>query len=85
MSPMSQVPKPPRIHTIAVAQTNRHSPASVIRKPSTKSGIVLAIRCCQLACKTGAKTIPHRPSASSGLMPLSSRECRVSWSISSMR
>ena len=85
MLPISQVPKPPRIHTIAVAQTNRDTPASVIRNPSTSSGIVLAIRCCQFACRTGAKMIPHRPSVSSGLMPLTSRECRLSWSISSTR
>ena len=46
MLPISQVPKPPRIHTIAVAQTNRDNPASVMRNPSTNIGIVLAIRCC---------------------------------------
>ena len=76
--PISQVPKPPRIQMIAVAQTNRDNPASVIRKPSTSSGTVLAIRCCQFACNTGAKMMPHRPSVFSGLMPLRSREWRDS-------
>ena len=42
MLPISQVPKPPRIQMIAVAQTNRDMPASVTRKPSTSAGTVLA-------------------------------------------
>ena len=78
MLPISQVPKPPRIQTMAVAQTNRDNPASVIRKPSTSAGTVLAIRCSQLACSSGAKRMPHRPSVSSGRMPLSSRRWLVS-------
>ena len=44
MLPISHVPKPPRIQTIAVAKTNRDNPASVIRKPSISAGTVLAIR-----------------------------------------
>ncbi|CKR40551.1 Uncharacterised protein [Mycobacterium tuberculosis] len=83
--PISQVPKPPRIQMIAVAQTNRDSPASVIRNPSTSSGMVLAIRWCQFACKSGAKMTPHRPSVFSGLMPLTSSRLPDSWSISSTR
>ncbi|CPR10062.1 hypothetical protein BN971_01714 [Mycobacterium bohemicum DSM 44277] len=83
--PMSQVPNPPRTQTITVAHTKRDIPASVIRKPSTSSGTVLAARCCQLACRTGAKTMPHRPSVVSGLMPLESSLPPSSWSISSTR
>ena len=81
--PISQVPKPPRIQMIAVAQTNREIPASVIRNPSTSSGTVLAIRCAQLACRTGAKMMPHKPSVVCGRMPLVSREWFVSRSSSS--
>ena len=78
--PISHVPKPPTIHTIAVAHRNRDSPASVTRNPSTSAGPVLAARCAQLACSSGAKRIPHRPSVSSGRMPLSSSRCPLSWS-----
>ena len=44
MLPISQVPNPPRIQMIAVAQTNRDMPASVTRKPSTSAGTVFANR-----------------------------------------
>ena len=63
---------------------NRDSPASVIRKPSTSAGPVLASRCCQFECSNGAKMIPLSPSVSSGRMPLSSRLWPVSESKSSM-
>ena len=84
MLPISQVPKPPRIQTIAVAKMNRDMPASVIRKPRISAGTVLAIRCSQFACSSGAKRMPHSPSVSSGRMPLSSRRWPDSESKSSM-
>ena len=76
--PISQVPRPPRIQMIAVAQTNRDIPASVTRNPSTSAGTVFATRWPQLACSSGEKTTPHSPSVCSGRMPLRSSECPVS-------
>ena len=42
--PINQVPNPPTIQMIAVAQTNRDIPARVTRNPSTRAGTVLATR-----------------------------------------
>ena len=44
MFPISQVPNPPRIQMIAVAQKKRAIPVNVTRKPSTSAGIVFASR-----------------------------------------
>ena len=77
--PISQVPTPPTIQMIAVAKMNRDMPASVIRKPSTRAGTVLAIRCSQFAWSSGANKMPIRPSDSNGLMPLLSRRSPLSW------
>ena len=69
---------------MAVAKMNRDIPASVIRKPSTSAGMVLAIRWSQFECSSGATAMPHSPSDSSGRMPLLSRRWLVRESHSSM-
>ncbi|SHX21010.1 Uncharacterised protein [Mycobacteroides abscessus subsp. abscessus] len=71
--PISQVPTPPSSQMMAVANRKRATPAAAAKKPSTKAGTVLATRCPQLACSSGAKRTPSRPSVSRGRMPFSSR------------
>ena len=57
---------------------SRQSRPASSGSPAPAAGTVLAIRCSQFACSSGAKMMPHRPSVSNGLMPLSSRRCRPS-------
>ena len=51
------------------ASSQRATPPSRTRKPSTKNGTELLIRWSQPPCRNGAEMIPGRPSISWAWMP----------------
>ncbi len=71
--PVNHVPSPAIRPMIAVARRNTWKPLTATMAPSTRNGIVLAIRCPNPLWRNGDQSTPSRPLHSAGTMPKRSR------------
>ena len=82
--PTSHTPTPEITQIVAVTISHCAMPPAIARKPNTRNGTVLASRCGQPPCSSGAHTMPPSPDSERDTMPSLSSDSPVSWSTSSI-
>jgi hypothetical protein len=64
--PTSHTPTPESTQIVAVTANHCAMPPAMARKPNTRNGTVLASRCGQPPCSSGAQMMPPRPGQRAG-------------------